>query len=80
MKDCKAIAELDERITRLEQIVAPIVGKIYTQREAAGYLGISVPTLRAYRHNGWIKPLQGTTRFTQDELDRFKEKHSTQKF
>ena len=79
MTECHKISEMQERLDSLESRLDALEeenGRVYNQTEAARYLGISRPTLRAHTKFGLITPLPGTsTRFSKKELNRYKNLH-----
>lgn len=79
MTECHKISEMLDRLDVLEQRIEAIEeasSRVFNQTEAAKYLGISRPTLRAHTKYGLIAPLPGTTKFLKKELDRYKNIHS----
>ena len=80
MTECHKISEMQDEIAALKLRMDAIEeesGRVFNQSEAARYLGISRPTLRAHTKYGLITPLPGTnTKFLKKELDRYKNLHS----
>ena len=79
MNECGKISEIQDRLEVVESKLDNLekqIGQSYNQSEAARYLGISRPTLRAHMKYGLISPIPGTrTRFLKKELDRYKNLH-----
>lgn len=81
MNEQKLVSYLDQfKESLLIEIRATLTQqdkKVFTLKEAAGYLNVSFNTFQKFRYEGLkVFELDGTKRVTKEELDKFIEKNS----
>ena len=67
----RRVATLEIEMRQVKEMLRVFENKTFNQSEAARMLNISSNTLARYRRLGMITPIDGTTRYTWGEVQRF---------